>query len=151
MPTFAEACETVISIHAGGWKPGGRNEQNWRSTMRDYVFPRLGDMPVDAVTDTDVMAVLLPIWTTKTETAARVRRRIGAVMKWAVAQGHRADNPAGGRHLRRVAEQQRAGHPPGRTATCAGGHGGREGAALGRVPRRSALLRVLGAYRRPLG
>ena len=94
VPTFAEACETVISIHAGGWKPGGKNEQNWRSTMRDYVFPRLGDMPVDAVTGKDVMAVLLPIWTTKTETAGRVRRRINAVMKWAVAQGHRADNPA---------------------------------------------------------
>ena len=95
VPTFVEACETVISIHAGSWKLGGKNEQNWRSTMRDYVFPRLGDMPVDAVTGKDVMAVLLPIWTTKTETAGRVRRRINAVMKWAVAQGHRADNPAG--------------------------------------------------------
>ena len=39
VPTIAEACETVISIHARGWKPGGKNEQNWRSTMRDYVFP----------------------------------------------------------------------------------------------------------------
>ena len=41
------------------------------------------------------MAVLLPIWTAKTETTGRVRRRISAVMKWAVAQGHRTDNPAG--------------------------------------------------------
>ena len=95
VPTFAEACETVIAIHAGSWKPGGRNEENWRSTTRDYVFPKLANMPVDAVTGTDVMAVLLPIWTTKTETAGRVRRRIGAVMKWAVAQGYRTDNPAG--------------------------------------------------------
>ena len=95
VPTFAEACETVIAIHAGSWKPGGRNEENWRSTLRDYVFPKLANMPVDAVTGTDVMAVLLPIWTTKTETAGRVRRRIGAVMKWAVAQGYRTDSPAG--------------------------------------------------------
>ncbi len=29
------------------------------------------------------------------ETARKVRRRIGTVMKWAVAQGHRQDNPAG--------------------------------------------------------
>ena len=63
--------------------------------MHDYVFPRLGDNPVDAVTDTDVMAVLLPIWTTKTETAGPVRRYISAVMKWAVAQGHRTDTPTG--------------------------------------------------------
>ncbi|MCY3839954.1 MAG: site-specific integrase [Gammaproteobacteria bacterium] len=58
MPTFAEACDTVIAIHAPKWKPGGKNEQNWRSTMRDYALPRLGRMPVDAVTGSDVMAVL---------------------------------------------------------------------------------------------
>ena len=85
----------MIAIHAPNWKPGGRNEENWRSTLRDYVFPKLASVPVNAVTGTDVMAVLLPIWTTKTETAGRVRRRIGAVMKWAVAQGYRTDNPAG--------------------------------------------------------
>ena len=95
VPTFAEACETVIAIHAGTWKPGGRNKDNWRGTLRDYVFPKLGRIPVDAVTGTDVMAVLQPIWTAKQETARRVRRRIGAVMKWAVAEGHRTDNPAG--------------------------------------------------------
>ena len=95
VPTFAEACETVIAIHAGTWKPGGKNEENWRSTMRDYALPRLGNLPVDTVTGKAVMDVLLPIWTTKTETAGRVRRRIGAVMKWAVAQGYRSDNPAG--------------------------------------------------------
>ena len=41
------------------------------------------------------MEVLLPIWSTKRETARRVRQRIGAVMRWAVAQGYREDNPAG--------------------------------------------------------
>ena len=95
VPTFAEACETVIAIHAGTWKPGGKNEENWRSTTRDYVLPRLGRMPVDAATGKDVMGVLEPIWTVKRETARRVRSRIGAVMKWAVAQGYRIDNPAG--------------------------------------------------------
>ncbi|MDE0450246.1 MAG: site-specific integrase [Gammaproteobacteria bacterium] len=94
-PTFAEAADKVMSIHAGNWKPGGRTEDSWRATLRDYILPRLGDMPVDVVTGKDVMAVLQPIWTAKRETAKRVRARIGAVMKWAVAQGHRTDNPAG--------------------------------------------------------
>ena len=94
-PTFAEACETVIAIHAGNWKRGGRTEENWRASLRDYALPRLGAMPVDKIAGADVMAVLLPIWFTKRETARSVRRRIGAVMKWAVAQGHRSDNPAG--------------------------------------------------------
>ena len=35
-------------------------------------------------------------WTpSKPETAKRVRQRIGTIMKWAIAQGHRTDNPAG--------------------------------------------------------
>ena len=41
------------------------------------------------------MLALLPIWTRKHETARKLRRRIGAVMKWAIAQGYRGDNPAG--------------------------------------------------------
>ena len=94
-PTFAEACETVIAIHAGNWKPGARTGVNWRASLRDYALPRLGAMPVDAIACADVMDVLLPIWFTKRNTARSVRQRIGAVMKWAIAQGHRPDNPAG--------------------------------------------------------
>ena len=47
------------------------------------------------MTTPDVLAILTPIWHDKPETARRVRQRIGAVMKWAVAMGHRQDNPAG--------------------------------------------------------
>ncbi len=47
------------------------------------------------MTTADVMAALQPIWSTKNETAQRVRRRIGAVMRWAIAQGYRSDNPTG--------------------------------------------------------
>ena len=93
-PTFAQACETVITIHAENWK-GGKNERQWRASLRDYVMPKLSRKRVDAITTADVMAVLLPIWSTKRQTARRVRQRIGAVMKWAVAQGYRDDNPAG--------------------------------------------------------
>ena len=39
--------------------------------------------------------MLQPIWNEKPATAGRVRQRIGAVMRWAIAQGHRPDNPAG--------------------------------------------------------
>ena len=41
------------------------------------------------------MAVLLPLWTSKYVTARKVLHRSSAVMKWAVAQGYRTDNPAG--------------------------------------------------------
>ena len=94
VPTFAEASETVIAIHAEHWK-GPRNEREWRASLRDYAMPKLGRRHVNAITADHVMAVLLPIWSTKRITAQRVRQRIGAVMKWAIAKGYRADNPAG--------------------------------------------------------
>lgn len=95
VPTFSSACEKVIAIHAESWSHRGRSEQQWRASLRDYAMPRLGSKRVDAIDSADVMAVLLPIWSTKRETARRLRQRIGAVMKWAVAQGYRSDNPAG--------------------------------------------------------
>ena len=95
VPTFAEALDTVIGIHAPHWKDRAGSERQWRTSLATYALPRLGAKSVDAVTSADVMAVLLPIWSTKRVTAGRVRQRIGAVMKWAVAQGLRADNPAG--------------------------------------------------------
>ena len=95
VPTFAEAVEKVIAVHSTGWKDGGRQEKLWRASLRDYAMPRLGARPVHRIHTSDVMAVLLPIWNVKRETAKRVRRRISAVMRWAVAQGYREDNPAG--------------------------------------------------------
>ena len=59
------------------------------------MLPGIGSKRVDEVTTADVMDCLSPIWTSKPETARRVRQRIAAVMKWAIAQGYRQDNPAG--------------------------------------------------------
>ena len=95
VPTFEEAAEKVIAVHRAGWKNGSRSEEDWRGTLRDYAMPKLGGRPVSRITTADVMAVLLPIWNEKRVTARRVRQRIGAVMRWAVAQGYREDNPAG--------------------------------------------------------
>lgn len=94
IPTFEAAAATVIELHRHGW----RNEKHaaqWASTLRAYVFPRLGQRSVADIGTADVMAVLMPIWNEKPETARRVRQRISTVMKWAVAQGYRSDNPAG--------------------------------------------------------
>ena len=94
-PTFPEAADRVIAIHRAGWRRGSKSESQWRASLRDYAMPHLADKRVDQITTADVMAVLLPIWSAKAETARRVRQRISAVMKWAVAKGYRPDNPAG--------------------------------------------------------
>ena len=95
IPTFEAAADAVITMHAAGWRDAGKSERQWRASLRDYAFPTLGRRPVSTITTADVLAALIPIWSTKRETARRVRQRIGAVMKWAIAEGYRTDNPAG--------------------------------------------------------
>jgi len=94
IPTFEQAAEKVIALHAKNWK-NGSSEKTWRQTLRDFTFPKLGRKRVSEINTADVLACLVPIWNTKRVTATRVRHRIGAVMKWAVAKGYREDNPAG--------------------------------------------------------
>ena len=94
MPTFEEAAEHVLALHRPGWR-NAKHAAQWATTLRTYVYPHMGAMPVSDVTTAEVLHILTPIWHAKPETARRVRQRIGAVMKWAVAQGYRADNPAG--------------------------------------------------------
>ena len=95
VPTLQEAADKVIALHAANWKDGGKSAAQWLASLDAYAMPRLGSRPVDRITTADVMAVLMPIWNDKRETARRVRQRLSAVMKWAVAQGYRDDNPAG--------------------------------------------------------
>ena len=73
VPTFEQALEEVLAIHRGSWRDGGKSEQQWRASPRDYAIPQLGRRPVDAITTADVMAVLTPIWNEKRVTAQRVR------------------------------------------------------------------------------
>ena len=94
MPTFADAVEKVIAIQGEAWKDAGKTAKLWRATLREYASA-IGEKGVDEITTADVLAVLVPIWVKKHETARKVRRRIGTVMKWAVARGYRQDNPAG--------------------------------------------------------
>ena len=96
VPTFAEAVETVCQIHSASWR-SKKYQVQWRSTLKNHAFPRIGHKPVSKITTADVMGVLLAddFWNRKGVTARVVRQRIGSVMKWAVAQGYREDNPAG--------------------------------------------------------
>ena len=94
MPTFAQAAAKVYEMHRPGWR-NAKYAAQWEAGLRAYAYGRIGEMPVSEVTTAEVLEVLGPIWHDKAETARRVRARIGAVMKWAMAQGYRGDNPAG--------------------------------------------------------
>jgi len=91
--SFEEAARKVHQINLPSWR-NAKHGQQFINTLETYTFPRMGRVKVSEVTTADVLGVLQPIWLEKPETARRVRQRIGMVMKWAVANGWRQDNPA---------------------------------------------------------
>jgi integrase len=91
--TFERAADEVHRSRKGQWS-NGKHVDQWIHSLRDHVFPVLGTKPVAAVTTSDVLQALTPIWTSKPETARRLRQRIRTVLDWARAAGHRSgDNP----------------------------------------------------------
>ena len=92
MPTFEAAAERVWKDKHPAWR-NAQHTQDWMSTLRRYVFPHIGRLPVSEVSSADVLSTLRRIWHDRPETARRVRRRISAVLEWAVAMELRPDNP----------------------------------------------------------
>lgn len=99
IPTFAEAVDLYLKEKLKEFS-NPKHVQQWQNTLRDYASnPKagkgLGGKPVDTITTDDVLAVLKPLWGTKTETASRLRGRIEQVLAWATVKHHRkGENPA---------------------------------------------------------
>ena len=92
--SFASVAAEYITQHAPTWK-NPKHEAQWAATLRTYAEPVMGAVLVRDVTTSHVIRVLDPIWTTKTETATRVRSRIELVLDFAAARGLReGPNPA---------------------------------------------------------
>jgi integrase len=92
--TFTECAAAYIVAHRAGWR-NAKHAAQWSATLAAYVDPVLGNLAVQSVDIALVLRVLEPIWTTKPETASRVRGRIENVLDWATARGYRAgENPA---------------------------------------------------------
>lgn len=95
--TFADAAEKVHVEQIEGHARNAKHAAQWLSSLRIHAFPILGAKDVASITQADVKAALLPIWTTVPETAKRVKQRIAVVMDWAAVEGHREGvNPAEG-------------------------------------------------------
>jgi integrase len=92
--TFDECAKKFIEAKQNEWKSAKHGDQ-WRNTLETYASPVIGKLSVAAVDTGLVMRVLEPIWTTKTETATRLRGRIESVLDWATVRGYRyGENPA---------------------------------------------------------
>ena len=76
--TFGEVATDFIDGHEDGWK-NQKHVQQWRNTLATYA-KSIWDKPVADVNVEDVVQILRPIWSTKHETASRLRGRIERVL-----------------------------------------------------------------------
>ena len=91
---FSTFARQYVESRKSGWKSEKHGGQ-WLSTLETYAFPLIGQLPVSAIGDTEVIAVLKPIWEVKTETANRVRGRIEKILANATMRKLRSGpNPA---------------------------------------------------------
>ncbi len=92
--TFDEAAKSFIKSHVDSWA-NAKHAQQWESTLATYASPVIGKLSVADIRTVHIVEVLKPIWTTKTETAKRVRGRIEQVISAADALADRERlNPA---------------------------------------------------------
>lgn len=94
VPTFREAAQQTFEANRARWR-SAKVEKSWMQQLERHVFPVLGDMRVDRIGREDVLRVLTRIWTTKPETARKLRQRIRATLKWCQAHGYVEHNAAG--------------------------------------------------------
>jgi len=92
--TFKQAAERYVTAHESAWR-SKKHRAQWAQSLSTYVYPTIGSVAVSRIAVEHVLQVLEPIWTTKTETAARIRGRIESVLDWAKVRGmRRGENPA---------------------------------------------------------
>ena len=92
--TFDAAAAAYIKAKSPEWRSDIHARQ-WRSTLATFASPVIGKLHVADIGQAHVMRILEPIWTTKTETASRLRGRIENVLDWATTKHYRTgDNPA---------------------------------------------------------
>ncbi|TVP86042.1 MAG: site-specific integrase [Thioalkalivibrio sp.] len=92
--TFDQATRIYLASKTREFK-NDKHSAQWQSTLATYASPVIGKLPVDQIELAHIVAILNDIWTTKTETATRLRGRIENVLAWATVSGYRTgDNPA---------------------------------------------------------
>jgi hypothetical protein len=76
--TFKDAADAYVKANKAAWRNAKRSSQ-WDATLKTYVHPACGKLPVQEIDVGLGLKVLEPIWTTKPETAGRVRGRVESI------------------------------------------------------------------------
>ncbi|MDH3265084.1 MAG: tyrosine-type recombinase/integrase [Paracoccaceae bacterium] len=91
--------EAATRVHAQ-LLPTWRNKKHaaaWLSAIETYANPKFGKRPLHTIGTADVLGVVAPLWTSKHETAKRLKQRLATIFDWAkVAGQYPHENPVNG-------------------------------------------------------
>jgi integrase len=93
---FSKAAHEYIESHKSGWKNAKHIDQ-WRTSIKDYADGIIGSLDVSLIEVAHIVRIMQQndLWTTKTETATRLRGRLEKIIDWATVRGFRkGENPA---------------------------------------------------------
>lgn len=94
--TFEAAARALHGELLPTWR-NERHADSWIRSLEAYAFPVIGTKEVAKVTPEDLLSILKPIWTTKTDTSTKLKQRIAAIFDWCRAHGHIVgENPSAG-------------------------------------------------------
>ena len=114
VPKFAEFFDEVMALRSPGWT-SPRTKDWWRIAKACY--QPIWNKSVADVTSADALRPINLLLHEHNKKAREVLSILSTVMKWAVAEGYRATNPAGREHIHSLGKVQAAEHyqslPPG--------------------------------------
>ena len=93
VPSVREVLEFVIKDRQHSWTASNA-VRRYRALFARYILPVLGDKAIDVVTVDHCYALVHPLWRGRGSRGFSVRHQLLHLFTWAVAHGHRVDNPA---------------------------------------------------------
>ena len=101
VPSLGAMAEACVASRRASWK-SEKHATEWLTSLRTHCEALLS-LPVDQVSQADILRSLKAIWETIPVTASRVRNRLEIVLDFAGAHGHRTgDNPASWKSLQHL-------------------------------------------------
>ena len=116
--TFEQCALDYMNRHEAGWRPA--TGRLWRHYFKEYVFPKIGNLPVSIIDRACVLNVLEQpatvgknkrwnkegkLWDVRTWTASQIRNQIERTLDFAMSAGYRPTengNPASWKLLKHV-------------------------------------------------
>ena len=92
-PTLLACWKAYVASREDTWR-GAKTKDSWMRSINSHAA-RLKNRPVDEIDVEAVLSVLEPMWTTKAESAGKLRDRLERVLDYARVKKHRTgENPA---------------------------------------------------------